>query len=213
MIDVGSTRLMACLPYVSVLPGNYVPARSPASSGFGEFLRVHRRRAEGLARPPVDHEAEVYVMVREVHEVLLGEDRRELLRDDPRILGSESEGDERPHVPQDGGAYLRWELGEVLVRKHEPHSVFLQFRDHTGDRERRHGLELVDIQEEGLPLLLGRLGAGERGKRERRHEKRSQEGRAVFPEFAFGEVHEEDLPFVHDLPEGEVDFGFHEDAV
>lgn len=97
-----------------------------------------------------------------------------------------------------------FELGQVLVRKGEGNAKFPQFRNHVGDRKRRIGLELVDIEVERGAGLRRNIGTAEAGKCYCRDEEGPEQGSTVVAEEPLAEIDEEYLSTVHDLPKANV---------
>lgn len=138
--------------------------------------------------------------VREGDEVLRLDSRRELPGDHRPVLGAGSEGDEGPDVPQDGIPQLAVKLAQVLMGKRQADAVLTELGQHRRQGERGEDLELVQVDEEGASLLLRQFGTGETGQRERRDQERAQERGRPFAHAALGEIDQEDLSLVHDLP-------------
>lgn len=92
---------------------------------------MKRRRAEGVARCPVDHELEIDVMVSKVHEVERLEHRVIFAGDHSGILRTQAKGDEGADVPEHGVLHLGFQLKEMLVREHQADMELTQLRDHV----------------------------------------------------------------------------------
>src|SRR6185369_2630197 len=86
------------------------------------------------------------VVVRQVLEIRRIEGRRELLLEEFRVGGTDTEARLRTDVADDRIADLLVELRDELVRDDERELVFSGFREDRGDRWCREVLELVDVE-------------------------------------------------------------------
>src|SRR5437870_3919297 len=101
-------------------------------------------------------------------------------------------------------AHIRLQLMEVLVCHDQANPELAKLRDHVGYRERREGLELVGVNEEGAALGLRQLRPAEGGETNRGHEEGTQEVRAVLAKLTYPEIDDQDLSLVHDLSDMKV---------
>ena len=83
--------------------------------------------AEGLRCNAVDGQFEINVVVRQVHQVGLGEHRREHAGELARIHGPDAKADYASDVPKDRRTEVVAKLRQVLVREHHGEFVLARF--------------------------------------------------------------------------------------
>src|SRR5262249_36202400 len=121
-----------------------------------------------------------------------------------RIMVAHAEADAGAGVLEDGVVHLgvaRLELVETLMAKRETERELAGAGQERGHGRRDEGLEFVDREDECSSLLFLRVLATEGDLVELRHEKTPEEGGILLADRALGELREEDLPVIHDLPE------------
>ena len=110
---------------------------------------LERCPTEGFARGPIDHEAEVDIVIRETHEVEGVKAGSEHFLEEGSVLGTEPEGDHGADISEHRVQDIRFELMEMLIGENEANAEFAQFRDGVRKRKRRETLKLIDVEEEG----------------------------------------------------------------
>src|SRR5947209_5881477 len=107
---------------------------------------------------PVDHEADIEMEAREVHEIGWYE-RFEFLGKDRRVLHADLEGNDRSDVSEHAVAHGFRKLAQVLVCDVHAEPVLAGFTQETHERIGRKVLELVDVKIERIALARARVRA------------------------------------------------------
>ena len=161
-------------------------------------------RRERMGGDTVDHKLDVDVVLGQVHKIVQHEFRLELLFEELRVLRAHAKRRHRTDVAENGVPHPRIvavdELADVLIRENETEVIFAGLGEDIGERIRGKVLELVHVREEILALALRHVHTRHGRKLKPRDDHRAQEPRIVLADLALREVHDEDLPLVHDLP-------------
>src|ERR1035438_7192979 len=163
----------------------------------------NRLGAEGAGGCPAGHDLHIGRVVRKVEQVRRRGLLAELPGDDPRVIGSQPKRDQGADVSEDRWPHRFVELGEVLVREDEVHSVLSKFGEHVREALRRKGLELVEVDVEVAPQWFFGIGPPKTLQADSCHEKRTEKGCRPLADATLRKVHEEDLAVIHDTSEVE----------
>jgi hypothetical protein len=119
-----------------------------------------------------------------VGEVVGGELGADLALERAGVLGRDLEVDLGPGVCGDRCTQVAVELGEVLVGEAEREAVAARLGEHVLERSRQVQIvvDLVDVEGAIGPLVLGPVGAGERGLPHAGHDERAEQAARVLSE-------------------------------
>ncbi len=160
---------------------------------------------EGAAGCTVEHELENDVVTRKIEQVFRSKVRREFPRDDRRILRAEPECDQGADVRKHCMPHIGVQLVQVLVRQKKRNPELAQLRHHVHDGTRCKALKFIDIEKKRLTFFFRHIGTTKRGKTDRGQEQCPKQIRAVFAEPSLREIHNQNLPLIHDLADMEID--------
>ena len=178
--------------------------------GFGKRKGGGRESGDFFA---VDNHGDNEMAVVHLDEIAFVKGRLELLGEDGGVVGGDAEGDGGADVAKDSVTDGVGHLGDVLVGNGEIEAVFAGFGEDDGEGVGGEVLELVNIEIEWAAIGdVGDVGAAHGGELDLGDEEGAEDGGVIFADQTFGEIDDEDLPFVHDFADVETGFGLADDV-
>ncbi len=167
--------------------------------GAGGLFRRSRQRvgAEGLRGDAVDHQLEIDAVIGQIDDVLFAEYRAELPRQIAGVFRAGPEGDDGAHVAEHRRSHFVVQLFDVLMGQGQAQAVFAGFRQDIGKRQGDEIVHLVHVEVVGMSPAFRQAGPAQGGQLHPRDQHRAEQGAVVFPNPAFGQIHDQDLLLVH----------------
>ena len=147
----------------------------------------------------VDGQLEDDLVADKADEVVLGIGRAHFGDETVGIIGADDKTNDGAGVTEDGFLNFFRQLGGILISQDEVEAKFAGFGKDLDKRSGSEVLKFIDVEKEVFSLFFGDMDTVHGGDLELADDHGAQKGGVVLPDFALGQIQNDDLALIHHL--------------